>query len=180
MALASVLFTAGCDTGSLGGGSSSSGGTTTAPTTTAPPTEIGGGGNTSGKLALTQVSAPVWSDQNGPIDTASFRIVPGDALIYKASFQLTLSGDGLKARLTTDPVTFTSGGQLTAKLVPQVTTSINGSPLPTGNVVTTAHNGATVEVAATFTFDRQTAGTAGQSAAANFQDIGVHLEQVLP
>ncbi len=38
---------------------------------------------------------------------------------------------------------------------------------------------ATVEVAAKFTFDPQTAGAVGQSDTANFQNIGVHLEQVI-
>ncbi|MGW9569101.1 alternate-type signal peptide domain-containing protein [Prescottella equi] len=185
-ALCSALLLTACDpigTGSAGSsGGSSGGGTTTAPSgpsTTAPPTTIGGGGNTSGSLALTTLAQPTWSDQNGPVNIATMKIVPGDVLTYRGTFKITLQGTGLKARLTTDNVNFTGGGQLKGKLVPQVTATINGAPLPAGNIVTTEHNGATVEVAATFTFDPQTAGTVGQSDTASFQDIGVHLEQVI-
>ncbi|GAB2665593.1 alternate-type signal peptide domain-containing protein [Prescottella soli] len=177
---AAMLLTA-CDPIGTGSAGSSGGGTTTtAPTTTAPPTTtIGGGGNGSGSLALTALSQPTWSDQNGPIDITTMRIVPGDVLTYRGTFKITLQGTNLKARLTTDNVTFAGGGQLKAKLQPQVSATINGLPLPAGNIVTTAQDGATVEVTAKFAFDPQTAGTVGQSDTANFQSIGVHLEQVI-
>lgn len=183
-AMCSTLLLAACDpigTGSAGSSGGSSGGgttTTTAPTTTAPPTTIGGGGNGSGSLALTAVAQPTWSDQNGPIDISTMKIIPGDVLTYRGSFKIALQGDNLKARLTTDNVVFIGGGQLKIRLQPQVTATINGAPLPSGNIVTTAHNGATVEVAAKFTFDPQTTGAAGQADTANFQNVGVHLEQV--
>ncbi|ORL83999.1 alternate-type signal peptide domain-containing protein [Prescottella equi] len=181
-ALCSTLLLTACDpigTGSSGG--SSGGGTTTAapPTTTAPPTTIGGGGNSAGSLSLTQLTPPAWSDQNGPVDISTMRIVPGSVLTYSSTFKITLQGSNLKARLTTDNVTFTGGGQLKSKLQPQVTATINGAPLSAGNIVTTDHDGATVEVAAKFTFDPQTAGTVAQSDTASFQNIGVHLEQVV-
>ncbi|MBM9838729.1 alternate-type signal peptide domain-containing protein [Rhodococcus hoagii] len=180
-AICSTLLLTACDpigTGSAGSSGGSSGTTTTtAPTTTAPPTTIGGGGNGSGSLALAALAQPTWSDQNGPINIDTMKIIPGDVLTYRGTFKITLNGTNLKARVTTDNVTFT-GGQLKTKLQPVVTATINGAPLPAGNIVTTAHNGATVEVTAKFTFDPQTAGTVGQSDTANFQNIGVHLEQV--
>lgn len=184
-ALCSTLLLTACDpigTGSAGSSGGSSGGgsaTVTAPPTTAPPTTIGGGGNGSGSLALTTLAPPEWSDQNGPIDISAMKIVPGDVLTYRGTFEITLQGTDLKARLITDDVTFTGGGELKGKLQPVVTATINGAPLPAGNIVTTAQDGATVEVTATFTFDPQTTGTVGQADTANFQDIGVHLEQVL-
>ncbi|PTR28720.1 alternate signal-mediated exported protein [Rhodococcus sp. OK519] len=181
-ALSSTLLLTACDPIGTGSAGSSGGGTTTTPagpTTTAPPTTIGGGGNTSGSLALTTLTEPTWSDQNGPINIATIKVVPGDVLTYRGTFKITLKGDGLKARLSTGDVIFTGGGQLEGKLQPVVTATVNGAPLPAGNIVTTAHDGATVEVAAKFTFDPQTAGTVGQSDTASFQDIGVHLEQVI-
>lgn len=181
-ALCSTFLLTACDPIGTGSAGSSGGGTTTAPsgpTTTAPPTTIGGGGNGSGSLSLTALAQPTWSDQNGPIDIATMKIVPGDVLTYRGTFKITLQGTGLEARLTTDNVTFTGGGQLKGKLTPHVTATINGAQLPTGNIVTTDHDGATVEVAAKFTFDPQTVGAVGQSDTANFQSIGVHLEQVV-
>ncbi|MBM4493425.1 alternate-type signal peptide domain-containing protein [Rhodococcus hoagii] len=181
-ALCSAFLLTACDPIGTGSAGSAAGGTTTSPsgpTTTAPPTTIGGGGNGSGSLSLTALAQPTWSDQNGPIDISTMRIVPGDVLTYRGTFTIALQGNGLRARITTDNVTFTGGGQLKGKLQPQVTATIDGAPLPAGNIVTTAQNGATVEVAAKFTFDPQTAGAVGQSDTANFQNIGVHLEQVI-
>lgn len=183
-ALGSTLTLTACDFGSLGSGSAGGGTTTTpgAPTTTAPPTTIGGGGNGSGSLALAEVAAPTWSDQNGPIDITTFRIVPGDVLTYEGSYRLTLTGTDLQARLTADNITFTSGGQLTTKLQPQVTATIDGTAVPggpTGIVVTPEENNEIVDVAAKFTFDPQTSGVVGQSDSANFADFRIRLEQIL-
>ncbi|ORL83232.1 hypothetical protein A5905_06005 [Prescottella equi] len=183
-ALGSTLTLTACDFGSLGSGSAGGATTTTpsAPTTTAPPTTIGGGGNGSGSLSITEVTAPTWSDQNGPIDISSFRIVPGDVLTYRGSYRINLSGTDLKARLTADNITFTGNGQLTGKLQPQVTASIGGTVVPggpTGIVVTPTQNNAIVDVAAKFTFDPQTSDLVGQSDSANFADFRVRLEQVI-
>ncbi|MDH6676518.1 alternate signal-mediated exported protein [Rhodococcus sp. LBL1] len=183
VAIGSTLVVSGCNFGSLGSGSAGGSTTTpTAPTTTAPPTTIGGGGNGSGSLALTEVTAPTWSDKNGPIDLATFRIVPGDVLTYKGSYRITLTGSDLTARLTVDNITFTGGGQLKGKLQPQVTATIGGTVVPggpAGIVVTPAQNNAIVDVAAKFTFDPQTSGVIGQSDSANFADFRVRLEQTL-
>ncbi len=182
-ALGTTLTLTACDFGSLGSGSAGGGTTTpTAPTTTAPPTTIGGGGNGSGSLALTEVTAPTWSDENGSIDISTFRIVPGDVLTYKGSYRITLTGTDLTARLTADNITFTGGGQLKGQLQPQVTATIGGTVVPsgpTGIVVTPAQNNAVVDVAAKFTFDPQTSGVVGQSDSANFADFRVRLEQTL-
>lgn len=185
VAISAALLTAACDpTGSLGSGSAGGATTTTpaAPTTTAPPTTIGGGGNGSGSLSITQVTAPTWSDQSGPIDISTFRIVPGDVLTYRGSYRINLAGTDLRARLTADNITFTSGGQLTGKLQPQVTATIAGIAVPGGSsgvVVTPADNNAIVDVAAKFTFDPQTSGLVGQSDSANFADFRIRLEQVI-
>ncbi|ORL32653.1 hypothetical protein A5N78_07025 [Prescottella equi] len=185
VAISAALLTSACDpTGSLGSGSAGGATTTTpsAPTTTAPPTTIGGGGNGSGSLSITEVTAPTWSDQNGPIDISSFRIVPGDVLTYRGSYRINLTGTDLKARLTADNITFTGNGQLTGKLQPQVTASIGGTVVPggpTGIVVTPTQNNAIVDVAAKFTFDSQTSGVVGQADSANFADFRVRLEQVI-
>lgn len=183
-ALGSTLTLTACDFGSLGSGSAGGATTTTptAPTTTAPPTTIGGGGNGSGSLSITQVTAPTWSDQNGPINISTFRIVPGDVLTYEGSYRINLAGTDLKAKLTADAITFTGGGQLKTKLQPQVTATIGGTVVPsgpTGTVVTTAQNNAVVDVAAKFTFDPQTSGLVGQADTANFADFRVRLEQVI-
>ncbi|QKT10298.1 alternate-type signal peptide domain-containing protein [Rhodococcus sp. W8901] len=182
--LGSTLMLSACDFGSLGSGSAGGATTTTpsAPTTTAPPTTIGGGGNGSGSLALTQVTTPGWSDRNGPIDIATFRVVPGDVLTYRGSYRLTVNGTGLQARLTADDIAFTGGGQLKGKLQPQVTATIGGTVVPSGPagiVVDTAQNNAVVDVAARFIFDPQTSGIVGQSDSATFGDFRIRLEQVL-
>jgi len=182
-ALGSTLTLTACDFGSLGSGSAGGSTTTpTAPTATAPPTTIGGGGNGSGSLALTEVTAPTWNDRNGPIDIATFRMVPGDVLTYKGSYRITLTGTDLTAKLTVDNISFTGGGQLKGQLQPQVTATIGGTVVPggsTGIVVTPAQNNAIVDVAAKFTFDPQTSGVVGQSDSANFADFRVRLEQTL-
>ncbi|WP_305094039.1 alternate-type signal peptide domain-containing protein [Prescottella sp. R16] len=178
LALGSTLTLTACDFGSLGSGSagSSGGSTSTAPpTTTVPPTTTPGGG---GSGSITEVTTPAWKDRNGPIDIASFRIVPGDVLTYSGSYRITLTGTYTKALLTVDDIVFTSGGQLTGRLQPQVTAQIDGTPVPA--VLDRSYDGKTVDVTASFTFDPQTSGKVAQSDSANFDDITVRLEQSLP
>ena len=113
--LGGAAFLTGCaDTGSLG---SSGGGkpttTTSVPATTTPvvttPVE-------SGSLALKTVTAPTWTDQNGPIDLSTMVVVPGDVLTYHASFALEIKGTGMKAKLSTSDLGVSGGAALVAQL----------------------------------------------------------------
>lgn len=89
--------------------------------------DLGSGSIDAGHLDMS-VANPTWSDQNGTIDPAAFRMVPGDTVTYAADVTPDLDGDNLTATLQVDEsqmsgdmaqfvdVTTTVGGQANAVL----------------------------------------------------------------
>ncbi|KDQ03384.1 hypothetical protein AN948_15245 [Rhodococcus sp. ADH] len=178
--LGGAAFLTGCaDTGSLG---SSGGGkpttTTSVPATTTPvvttPVE-------SGSLALKTVTAPTWTDQNGPIDLSTMVVVPGDVLTYHASFALEIKGTGMKAKLSTSDLGVSGGAALVAQLKPVTEVKLDGVPVPVGadgTVVSTAKDGKIVDVAIRFTFDKDSATALSMDQSLNLARFDVNLVQI--
>ncbi|NMM84403.1 hypothetical protein B2J88_08515 [Rhodococcus sp. SRB_17] len=182
--LGGAAFLTGCGaTGSLGSGSlgsgsagSSGGGagsTTTAPPTTTPPIDPE-------SLSLKTVTAPSWTDQNGPININTMSVVPGDVLTYHATFALELKGTGMKAKLSTSDLGVTGNSPLLAELKPVATVKLDGTPIPVGadgTIVSAAQDGKNVDVAITFTFDKAAASNASMDQALQLAQFNVSLVQ---
>ncbi|OYD66697.1 alternate-type signal peptide domain-containing protein [Rhodococcus sp. OK302] len=162
--LGSAAFLTGCaGTGSLGslgtgsGSGGSSGGGSGTSTTVPPTTTITAPPVGSGSLALKPVTAPNWSDQNGPIDINTMIVVPGDVLTFNAKFALELKGTGLKAKLFTNDLGVSGDSPLLEEFKPVTTVSLDGRTIPvgaTGEIVDTTQDGKNVDVTIKFTFDK--------------------------
>lgn len=57
----------------------------------------------SGELSLAALTTPVWTDQDGKIDPATFKMVPGDTVEFSTTAKVTAVGDNLTAALAVDP-----------------------------------------------------------------------------
>jgi alternate signal-mediated exported protein len=140
-----------------------------------------GGSVGAGSLALAASGGPAWTDQNGAIDVASYRAVPGDVVTYTASFVVTARGTNLVANLGADSGAITGDPALKAAMATTVIATTNGVSLPSntgGAVVTPAHNGKTVDVKVVFTFDPATAGAVAQTAQLDLSNFTISLKQV--
>lgn len=60
-----------------------------------------------GELPMASVTAPVWTDQKGTIDPATYRMIPGDTVTFTTSTKITAVGDNLTASLAVDPTGLT-------------------------------------------------------------------------
>lgn len=56
----------------------------------------------SGQLSMTPATTTRWNDQNGPIDPASYRMVPGDTVTFATDTTITAVGDNLRGTLGVD------------------------------------------------------------------------------
>jgi alternate signal-mediated exported protein len=123
----------------------------------------------------------VWTiaGQEGPIDIASYQIVPGDTLTYTQNVDITLDGENISANLsvvnadgvstgfadgtyTTSAVTLTKDGQAIE------------NPLDENDDVTDA------VASVTFDFLTTTGGRASTDATYDFSDVAFKLEQIAP
>ncbi|SDD14819.1 alternate-type signal peptide domain-containing protein [Rhodococcus tukisamuensis] len=141
---------------------------------------IGGGAN-SGGLKLTQQGASRWTDQNGPIDIATFSAIPGDVLTYSSDFTITARGTGLKATLAAEGINISGGAELKNAMTPVVTYVHDGNPLPAngnGALVTPALDGKSVTVSVKFTFPKSSTDPAAQQQSINLSNFNVTLKQV--
>lgn len=108
---------------------------------------IDGGEVTSGSLAMT-VSPGEWYDTKDAsttsddvkIDPATFRIVPGDTIEYRATVTPELVGDNIEATLATDikTVSGTLASSVTTSATLNGDTAKNLTPADTGNGTTYA------------------------------------------
>ncbi|AMY17929.1 MULTISPECIES: alternate-type signal peptide domain-containing protein [Nocardiaceae] len=145
---------------------------------------VQGGTITAGDLDIAPVSQGVWTDVSpgsvstaGPVDPATFRMVPGDVLEYRASYRVTADGENLRAVLTADPNSVTRTGELTEANTPvTVTSTYNGTPLA-GNQITEADNGRVVDVVARVTFVTTTPNQVGTNDSVNLSGFRINLQQ---
>lgn len=127
-----------------------------------------------GDLQLT-AGAGTWTNAHGtPVNLASYKAVPGDALTFTQPVDVVLDGDLMKANLTvTDKLT---AGQAATYLQVGQTTLKNKS----GAVVSAPLNkdsDGTYTASVTVTFLSGTTGTTGTQASNDLGKIGFKLEQ---
>jgi len=88
---------------------------------------VDGGSVDSGALSFT-LEDPEWANQTGPIDPATYQIVPGDTLTLTQNVNIVAVGDTLDATFTFDASAL-DGDQ---ELVDALDIDLAISPLPTG------------------------------------------------
>lgn len=149
-------------------------------------TDLGGDGAiTSGQLALGECAdGGAWTDVNAGTaiaDIGAFRIVPGDVVEYTCNTTLTAEGDNLTATLTADLGGLTGDAALLAALNRQVTATLNGTTLPSGEdgVQVLANDGSEqpIAVGVRITFDPATSGTTGQNQSVDLGAMSLNLVQ---
>lgn len=140
--------------------------------------QIGSGNITAGRLDMT-VASPIWTANGNPtpIDLATFKMVPGDALTYKTNVTPTLEGDNLQALLTVDKATIT--GDLAKFLT--VDTTVGGLP---NKALTETDSGSAAPVVVTlvlpFTTGDGTGGATGENTSVDLTSMALTLTQVDP
>ncbi|CAM2932182.1 alternate-type signal peptide domain-containing protein [Prescottella defluvii] len=138
---------------------------------------LDGGTITAGKLQFTGTTTGTWYEdaatEGNEVDLETFKIVPGDVLVYKATTTFIAEGTNLNATLTLDPGTAGTFDGLTWG-TPTVTAT--GVDSATGVISSQAGpRSATVET--TVTFDADTDGVTSQGATAALNGVQLKLQQ---
>lgn len=146
---------------------------------------------TAGTLTIDSNDDGQWKDVSADvagnptdIDSATFLAVPGDTLTYTETFEVGATGDNLKANVTINPGSITSGAWADELTVTSSTT-IAGSPVTS---ITSSNDGDTVTVTVTLAFafdgDVVTGGTQvnnlSQGAVVDLSALAITLTQVRP
>lgn len=130
-----------------------------------------------GELSLAPAAAsPTWTDTHDGAtisDIASFRVVPGDNLVYEAAFTVNAEGDNLDATLDIDEASV-SGALLDESSVDVAVTDASGSPIA---AITPAQDGETITATVTFDFPYAAATNVSQQQAADLSGIRLALTQ---
>ncbi|MEJ9078647.1 alternate-type signal peptide domain-containing protein [Gordonia malaquae] len=130
-----------------------------------------GGTVTAGQLNLESVNAGSWKWADGTaFDPATARLVPGDKVVYTASYKITAVGQNLTATLTP------SLGNVTGPLASYLTAAPAGGGAVT---VTAADNNTTKTVSTEITFNPATANQDGQAQTASLAGASVVLQQTI-
>lgn len=58
---------------------------------------MGGASITAGTLTISSNTDGAWTNDGNPVDLTTFRAVPGDELVFTATFNVTATGDNLSA-----------------------------------------------------------------------------------
>ena len=132
---------------------------------------------TAGKLSLTPVAAAAtWTDTHDSStisDIASFRVVPGDKLVYEAGFTVNADGDNLEAALDVDDASV-SGALLDESSVNVAVTDSGGSAI---DAITPAQDGETITARVTFDFPYAAATNDSQQQAVDLSGLRLTLTQ---
>lgn len=148
---------------------------------------VTGGAITSGTLELTQEVGQVcgsWTLDAAGGATAYTPgvtlVVPGDVITKSCDYTVQASGAHLTADLTMDAAAITGSNALAAALTPTATYTLDGSPVASGQDITSADDQAVLNATLTVTFDSATSGLTGQGLTAGLDDIVVSLVQTHP
>lgn len=145
---------------------------------------VQGGTITAGNLDISPVAAGVWTDVSpgpvktpGPLDIATFRMVPGDVLQYKAQYRVLADGENLRATIAADAQSIQRSGELTPTNTPvSLVSTYNGTPLA-NNQITEADNNRLVDVTVTVTFVETTPNQVGTEDSVNLSAFRINLQQ---
>ncbi|EGD23846.1 alternate signal-mediated exported protein [Prescottella equi] len=135
---------------------------------------------TAGKLQFTGTPAGEWykgTDTSATgtkiTDIATYRVVPGDVLTYKATADFIAQGDNLNATLSLDETAAGSFSGLTWGATSVSATGVDGSGVITPNDGTVR----SAVVTKTATFAASTSGTTSQGATAALNGLQLKLTQ---
>lgn len=145
---------------------------------------VTGGSISSGTLTLTQEagqSCSAWTLDAAGGPTAytpgTTLVVPGDVITKTCDYTVHASGAHLAANLTMDATTITGSNTLAAALTPGATYTLGGTPVTTGQSITSTDDGAVLHATITVTFDSGTSGVTAQGLTAGLDNIVVSLVQ---
>jgi alternate signal-mediated exported protein len=140
---------------------------------------------TAGTLSIAPAtSAGVWTNEKGTVITniAGYRIVPGAALTYTKTFNITATGDNLKGTIALTPGAITStgtaGAALAGHLQQTATFTVNGAP---GSTFVAAPGTQPVVVSTTITFANGAAGNENlaMGGAVSLASFGILVSQTV-
>ncbi|MFO6453835.1 MULTISPECIES: alternate-type signal peptide domain-containing protein [unclassified Aeromicrobium] len=139
--------------------------------------DIAGGSITAGELKLTDPTPGAWTLNGSPVTSlSSVKVVPGDELEYTAGWDITATGDNLKA--VVDVTGFNASGSL-ASAVTLTDTYLVGGTAPAGNQITSADDGETLAATLNVDFPFGTsADNSTQTLTLDLSDVKVALTQV--
>ena len=142
-----------------------------------------GGTINSGHLTLTASGTPTWSVNGtalapGAIDT--YKVVPGDKVVYSGKVTIGAVGHNLSATLKADLSSIGGTSTLPTEMAPVVTASVGAATLPTngtGVAITSANNGDLVDVNVSFDFTKAAATNGSQDGSISLANFNVTLDQ---
>jgi alternate signal-mediated exported protein len=129
-----------------------------------------------GALSMAPAAAGTWTDtvNAAPIPSiAAFQVVPGDNLVYEATFVVDAEGDNLSATLDVDDASIT-GALLAESTVTVTVLDALGAAVP---AITEANDGATITARVTFDFPFAAATNASQTDAVDLTGLTLDLVQ---
>jgi alternate signal-mediated exported protein len=145
---------------------------------------ISGGDIVSGTLTLTQEglqSCTDWTlDAVGGATAytpGTTLVVPGDVITKTCDYTVNASGEHLAASLTMDATSVTGDAELAGALTASATYTLDGSPVSSGQAITSLDDGAVVQATISVTFESATSGVVAQGMTAHLDDIVVGLQQ---
>ena len=121
----------------------------------------------------------VWTNAAGTtVDTASYKVVPGDALTYTQPLDITLVGDLMEAKLTLGGAVNNFANADVSEIVVK---DAAGAPLNAASLTPTEDAAdRTVTASTTFTFNEATSGRADVLNTADFSELVYTLDQIAP
>jgi alternate signal-mediated exported protein len=138
---------------------------------------VDGGTINAGALSLEPGVTPgTWTDTvNATVipSIAAFLVVPGDNLVYEATFVVNAEGDNLGATLQVDDASIT-GDLLTESTITVTVLDSLGAPLPT---ITEANDGETITAQVEFDFPFASATNASQTDSVDLSGLVLDLVQ---
>ncbi len=152
---------------------------------------VSGATITAGSLDVAATGTPTWTVSNGSVsnqavtDIATFRMVPGDVLTYKAAYTVAAVGDNLKAQASLGTAALTGDADLIARLTPATTVAVGAGAASAGPVAVVNGDVLNVTVTITWPFDTP-AGTSpsldnpAMGDAVSFANFYVVVRQVAP
>ncbi len=132
---------------------------------------VAAGEVTAGHMNLVPGAAGVWTEAGGtaPITASTFRMVPGDTLVFTRSFTIEALGDNLLADVTATGLP--ADGVLTTDL----SFTINGVA---GTQITDENDSQKIDVVVTVDFPSTVTGDAGEDVVVDLSGVAINLQQV--
>jgi alternate signal-mediated exported protein len=133
---------------------------------------------TAGKLTLSDNGDGVWKNGTTTINPTTYRVIPGQTLVYTQTLKVDAVGDGIKAKLTYSGLT-PAGALATYTTEALEVTSSSTNAVVSGSTINFTSGTATVNVKVTIVFPDTVTGSQGQAEELNLNALAFTLEQTL-